>query len=152
MRNCDIAKVAGVSNATVYKILYLKNKSTYKFKQETIDKVKWLKSIDEYLDSKLKGKAFIQLCNDVLEKIKRRDTKKYIEIMELARCCKILGSKKNHGIVRSIYYKAYDIFVDEDFYDLCMMGISKSNNINVREEAFELAELSRTFRKKLNIK
>lgn len=152
MKNSDIAKVAGLSHSSIIKILYLKDKSTHKFRKETVDKVLWLKSIENYLEAKFKSKAFITLCDNVLEKINRRDTKRYIEIMELARCCKLLGSKKNHGIVRSLYYNAYDVFLDDDFYSLCMMGISKSNNITIREDAFELAELSRTFRKKLRLK
>lgn len=152
MRNCDIAKVAGLSNSTVLKILYLKDNSFYKFKKETVDKVLWLKSFDKYLEDKFKSKSYLAMCDNVIEKIKRRDSRKYLEIMELARYCKLLGTKKNHGIVKSVYFQAYDIFVDEDFYDLCMMGISKSNNINIREEAFELGELSRTFRKKLRLK
>jgi len=152
MRNCDIAKIAGLSNASVYKILYLKDRSKYKFKPETIEKVRWLKAINYFLEAKFKDQLFIELCDLVIERTSKRDSKKYMEIIELANSCKMLSGKVNHGIVKTIYYTAYDIFIDSDFCDLCNIGIIKSKNGKLRELGFELRELSKTFRKKLNLK
>ncbi len=150
MRNCDIAKIAGLSNASIYKILYLKD-NKYKFKPETIEKVRWLKAINKFLEEKFQDELFIELCDTVIEQTKKRDSKKYMEIIELANSSKMLG-KLNHGIVKTIYYNAWDIFIDNDFYDLCNIGIMKSKNGKLRELGLELRELSKTFRKRLNLK
>lgn len=152
MRNCDIAKVAGLSNATVLKILYLKDKTKYKFKPETTQKVLWLKNINEQLQEKFREPYFIKLCEIVIKRIKKRDSKKYMEIIELANCCLLLGAKKNHGIVKEIYFTAYDIFIDSDFADMCRIAVSKAGDVSVRQAGIELGKMSHTFRTKLRIK
>lgn len=151
MRNCDIAKIAGISYATVYKILYLKSNTKYKFKPETVTKVKWLKQINSWLESKFQDKHFIILCDTILEKVTKRDSKKYEQLIELANCCKSLNKIRNHGIVREVYYNAYDIFMDADFAEMCRVAIINNRNGGMRELALELSSLSITFRKKLRL-
>lgn len=149
MKTADIAKVAGLSHATVYKILYLKDRSKYKFHAETIAKVEWLKKINEHLEVIFKSAEFNEICDLVIKKIGKRDSKNYIEIIDLARSSKNLNRNKNHGIVKQFFCSAYDIFIDSDFYDMCMFAVSKARNGRIREQAYELAELSRAIRRKL---
>lgn len=151
MKTADIAKVAGISHSTVYKILYLKDQKKYKFRAETVNKVKWLKNINAYLESLFSDKEFVRLCDLVIKRIGKKDSKKYITIIDLARSCKHLNQDSLHGIVKYIHCSAYDIFVDAEFYDMCMFAVRVIKNNEVREKAYEIAELSRAVRGKLKL-
>lgn len=140
-----------LSNATVYKILYLKDLSKYKFKKETIERVKWLKSIDNHLESEFKKEEFSTMIDTVLNTMSKRESKKHSQIIELAKFCKTFGSNK-YGMTKNFYYSAYDILIDSDFYALCTLGIENCRNMKIRMLAMELRDMSQYFRKRLNIK
>ncbi len=140
-----------LSRETVKKILYLKETGKYKFRQETIDKVKWLKSIDSFLDNEFKKKEFNTMIDSILNKMSKRESKKHAQIIELAKFCKTFGANK-YGMTKNFYYSAYDILVDSDFYGLCTLGIENCRDMKIRMMAMELRDMSQYFRKRLNIK
>lgn len=141
-----------LSRESVKKILYLQAHSKYKFKSETIEKVQWLKSIDKFLEKEFKSEEFRTMLDTIINKMKKRDSKNYSQIIELAKSCKALENNPRYGMAKSLYYSAYDVFLDSDFYELCNVGIEKCCDLNIRMMAFELRDLSKHFRKRLNIK
>ena len=140
-----------LSRETVKKILYLEDTGKYKFKKETIERVKWLKSIDSHLESEFKKKEFSTMIDTILNTMSKRESKKHSQIIELAKFCKTFGSNK-YGMTKNFYYSAYDILVDSDFYALCTLGIENCRNMDIRMLAMELRDMSQYFRKRLNIK
>ena len=151
MKNSEIAKVSGLSDATVLKILYLKDKSKYKFRQDTIDRVFRLKKINDLLTDKFKDRSFIVLCDTVIAKIRTRDSKHYKELIKFAILCKNLAELNSLNISKSKFYTPYNLLIDSRFSDLCLFAIKKNQNKNVRELALELSELSEVIRMKLKI-
>ena len=149
MKNSEIAKILGISEAAVSMIC----KGNENFSRYNIEKVKYYKNFELKIEEIFTDPIFIKICDTVINKAKNSDCNNITEIKRFAVQCKIWGKslcdKNECDGIPSLAIGPKDLLISEDMLNMLDITLRRSEEKEVIERAAILYNLSNNLNKKL---